>query len=61
MGENNAKTQADVKTCYVKIRASMTWWERFERWMALHGYQSNPEGFRAAANDSMSRTDVSQV
>ena len=60
MGEKDAKTRADIKTCYVKIRASLTWWERFEQWMAVHGYQSNPEGFRAAVNECTSRTDLSQ-
>ena len=61
MGKEDAKTQSDKRIRNVKMQASVGWWDRFERWMALHGHQSVPEGIRAAVNECTSRTDLSQV
>ena len=41
-------TKAKSKTERPNIKASCKLWKRFETWMEDHGYQSLPEGLRAA-------------
>jgi len=43
----NEVTETQIKTKTPKIKASCELWDRFDEWMALHGYQTYPEGLRA--------------
>ena len=48
MAEEMTKTQNASRTKRPEIKASCELWDRFDEWMALHGYQAYPEGLRAA-------------
>ena len=46
MATKVAETQSETKLPMIK--ASCELWAKFGEWMALHGYQTLPEGLRAA-------------
>ena len=46
MENKAAETQFETKL--PKIKASCELWAQFKKWMGLHGYQTVPEGLRAA-------------
>lgn len=49
MENEAAETQTEIKS--PRIKASKQMWDRFDEWMALHGYQTYPEGLRAAIRE----------
>lgn len=46
--ENETKSTVTSRSERPLIKASCGLWEKFERWMSSHGYQTIPEGLRAA-------------
>lgn len=61
MGKEVAKTQPRHQVRNVRIKASMTWWRKVEALMTVNGHTTLPESFRAAMNNRMDRTDLSQA
>ena len=43
----NEVTETQSETKLPMIKASCELWAKFGEWMALHGYQTLPEGLRA--------------
>lgn len=48
MAKEMTETQVASKIERPNIKASSELWARFGEWMRVHGYQSLPEGLRAA-------------
>lgn len=48
MADEMTKTQNASKTKRPEIKASCDLWNRWDTWKALHGYQTDSEGLRAA-------------
>lgn len=47
-GEPTENQESKTKAPTVIIKASIELWDKFGEWMRVHGYQTRPEGFRAA-------------
>lgn len=48
MSEEMTKTQDTSRVERPNIKASCELWGKFDEWMRVRGYQSYPEGLRAA-------------
>lgn len=48
MSEEMTKTQVASKSERPEIKASCDLWDEFDKWMEVRGFQTRPEGLRAA-------------
>jgi len=48
MDEEMTKTQDASRSERPEIKASCELWDKFDEWMRVRGYQTRPEGLRAA-------------
>lgn len=60
MGEEMTKTQETSRSERPEIKASCELWDKFDEWMRVRGYQTRPEGLRAAMNEVTSSNNQSQ-
>jgi len=48
MAKEMTETQVASKIERPNIKAACELWDKFKEWMGVHGYQTYPEGLRAA-------------